>query len=226
MLEAWKRSADPAGAEAEAERRHALRALHVSPAWSGMVHLNGDLDPEGGLVVLAAIRSLSEAAALDANDTRSPQQCRADALVEICHRHLSGSLGASAQRSQVTVTIPWETLQKGSGVVDTEAGTVSAETVRRLACDATVSRIIVDSASIPINVGQARRVVSPALRRALDLRDQHCTHPECDMPARYCDAHHIQHWAEGGKATLANLRLLCRTHHRTAHNHQPYAQRE
>jgi len=91
VLEAWKRNTDPAGAEAEAERRHALRALHISPDWSGMVHLNGNLDPEGGLIVLAAIRCLSEPAALDPSDPRTQAQCRADALVEICHRHLDGA---------------------------------------------------------------------------------------------------------------------------------------
>ncbi|MBM3696124.1 MAG: HNH endonuclease, partial [Actinobacteria bacterium] len=70
------------------------------------------------------------------------------------------------------------------------------------------------------------RVISPALRRALELRDQGCAHPGCRMPARFCDAHHITHWAQGGQTTLANLRLLCRHHHRQAHHHQPYPRKE
>ena len=222
VLEAWKCSTDPAGAEAQAERRHALRALHVSPAWSGMVHVNGDLDPEGGLIVLTALRSLSEPAALDPADPRTPAQRQADALVAICHRHLDGTNTNGGQRPQVTVTVGWDTLQQGSGVVDTEAGPISAQTVRRLACDATVSWIILDADSIPVQASTSRRVVSRALRRALNLRDQHCTHPGCDLPARYCDAHHITHWADGGKTEPSNLRLLCRTHHRTAHHDQPY----
>ena len=226
VLEAWKRTTDPEGAEAQAERLHALRALHLSPDWSGMVHLNGNLDPEGGLMVLAAIRGLSEPAALDPQDTRTTGQRQADALVEICRRHLDGEPATGSSRPHVSVTIPWHTLQAGSGVVDTQAGTISAQTVRRLTCDATVSRIILDADSKPVEAGRAHRVIPPALRRALDLRDQHCTHPGCDLPARYCDAHHIQHWTEGGRTTLANLLLLCRTHHRTAHNHQPYPRRE
>ena len=72
----WRRSTDPAGAEADAERLHGSAALHLSPAWSGMVHLSGDLDPEGGGVVLAAMRSLAEPAALDADDPRTPAQRR------------------------------------------------------------------------------------------------------------------------------------------------------
>ncbi len=89
-----------------------------------------------------------------------------------------------------------------------------------------MSRIIVDNDGVPVSAGQARRTIPPPLRRALDLRDRHCTHPGCDIPARWCDAHHIVHWAQGGRTELANLRLLCRLHHRTAHNHQPYPRRE
>jgi 5-methylcytosine-specific restriction endonuclease McrA len=117
-------------------------------------------------------------------------------------------------------------MQKGSGVADTEVGPISSEAVRRLACDATVSRIIVQADGSPAEAGHSRRVIPPALRRALDLRDQSCTHPGCDIPARWCDAHHIRHWADGGKTNLANLRLLCRKHHRDAHNHQPYPRRQ
>ena len=58
-----------------------------------MLRVNGLLDPEGGQVVLAVIRSLSEAANLDRDDPRTPAQCRADALVEISRRYLDGRLG-------------------------------------------------------------------------------------------------------------------------------------
>jgi len=226
VLSEWRRSTDPEGAEADTGRVFARRALHLSDAWSGMLHLNGDLDPEGGAVVLAALRCLAEPPALDAQDTRTPAQCRADALVEICRRHLDGKPGSGSSRPHLTVTVPWETLKQGSGVVDTEIGPISSEAARRLACDATISRIIVQADGSPAEAGHSRRVIPPALRRALDLRDQGCTHPGCDIPARWCDAHHIQHWADGGRTESANLRLLCRKHHRDAHDHQPYPRRQ
>jgi len=225
MLGEWRRHTDPEGAEADTARVFARRALRVSPSWSGMVHLEGDLDPEGGSVVLAALRSLSEPASLDAQDTRSPQQCRADALVEICRRHLHGGHPQHGGRPHLTLIIPWPALRDGAGVVDLEGGPVSVEAVRRLACDASLSAVIVKDGSQPVEVGRSRRVVSPALRRALDLRDRGCTHPGCDVPARWCDAHHLRHWADGGATALANLRLLCRHHHRQAHDHQPYPRR-
>jgi hypothetical protein len=116
-------------------------------------------------------------------------------------------------------------LRTVEGLVDTETGPTSAETARRLACDATLSVLILNGTE-PVAAGPARRTVPPAMRRALEARDQHCTHAECDIPAQWCDAHHIVHWADGGTTDLSNLRLLCRRHRRAAHNHAPYPQRE
>jgi hypothetical protein len=53
------------------------------------------------------------------------------------------------------------------------------------------------------------------LRRALLYRDRSCRFPGC--PGRFCQAHHIRHWAQGGPTTLSNLVLLCRRHHRAVH---------
>ncbi|HEX9977062.1 MAG TPA: HNH endonuclease signature motif containing protein [Acidimicrobiia bacterium] len=57
----------------------------------------------------------------------------------------------------------------------------------------------------------------PRHPKALEARDQGCTHPGCGRPHRWCDAHHITHWAHGGGTNLNNLQLLCRRHHRIAH---------
>ena len=166
LLATWKRSTDLQAAEAEAERLHTQRALHLSPDWSGMLRVNGLLDPEGGQVLLAAIRSLAEPANLDPSDPRTPAQAQADALVEISRRHLDGnpSSGSGSSRPQVTVTIPWDTLRTGSGLVDLEVGPITARTVRRLACDATISRIVVQEDGMP--VGTARPAGSSHLRCA------------------------------------------------------------
>jgi hypothetical protein len=60
-------------------------------------------------------------------------------------------------------------------------------------------------------------VVSSALRRAVVLRDQRCRFPRCTRPHAWCDAHHIVHWADGGKTAISNLVLLCRPHHTLVH---------
>ncbi len=66
-----------------------------------------------------------------------------------------------------------------------------------------------------VGLGAATRTVNPSLRRALDARDGGCRFPGCD--GRFTEAHHVVHWAEGGKTTLANLVLLCHHHHILLH---------
>ncbi len=60
------------------------------------------------------------------------------------------------------------------------------------------------------------RSVPPALRRALRARDGGCRFPGCGNH-RFTDAHHIEHWADGGETSLGNLIQLCRRHHRLLH---------
>lgn len=48
------------------------------------------------------------------------------------------------------------------------------------------------------------------------FRDGGCRFPGCTRH-RFVDAHHIQHWANGGETSLDNLVLLCRHHHRLVH---------
>jgi hypothetical protein len=72
--------------------------------------------------------------------------------------------------------------------------------------------------SEPLDVGRASRVVTPAQRRALAVRDRGCRFPGCDHPPIWCDAHHWRrHWLDGGATDLDELVLLCRRHHRAVH---------
>jgi hypothetical protein len=68
----------------------------------------------------------------------------------------------------------------------------------------------------PLDVGRKTRSIPPAIRRALNTRDGGCRFPGCTHQ-RYVDAHHIEHWADGGETKLANLVTLCRLHHRLVH---------
>ena len=92
---------------------------------------------------------------------------------------------------------------------------VAAETARRLACDAALVEMQHGPAGEILDVGRRTRTISPALRRALAARDRQCRFPGCQN--RRCDAHHVQHWADGGPTRLDNLVLLCRRHHRVVH---------
>jgi hypothetical protein len=225
----WRRLADVDGALADAERAFERRRLCVSATWAGMVRLDGDLDPESGAVVITALGSLTDRQALDPEDGRTPPQRRADALVEICRRHLDSAdrPQVGGERPHLLVSIDLATLRgRGEQLVDLDTGPVTLDAVRRLACDAAVTRVITGLDSEPLDTGRRTRVVPASVRRALNQRDGGCTHPGCDTPARWCDAHHLTHWADGGPTTLPNLQLLCRRHHRLAHQHAGHPQRE
>jgi HNH endonuclease len=66
-------------------------------------------------------------------------------------------------------------------------------------------------------VGRTTRVVQPAQRVALAVRDGGCVFPGCARPLAWCEAHHLRHWLHGGPTDLANLALVCRAHHRAVH---------
>lgn len=145
---------------------------------------------------------------------------RADALGHIAESFLQHGAEAlsSADRQQIVVHVDVETLRDSSaGRCELEDGpSLPAETVRRLACDASLVTVLENGQGEPLNVGRKTRSLPPALRRALNARDRGCRFPGC-ANARYVDAHHIHHWAHGGETKLSNLVQLCRFHHRQVH---------
>jgi hypothetical protein len=98
-----------------------------------------------------------------------------------------------------------------------DAGAVPAATVQRLACDASIRRVLLGPTAAVIDVGRARRVPSPAARAALRVRDRGCVWPGCDRPASWTNVHHILHWGHGGVTEIPNLVLLCHRHHWAVH---------
>jgi hypothetical protein len=97
-------------------------------------------------------------------------------------------------------------------------GPISAATVRRIACDAGITRIITDPAGVPLDVGREHRTVTAGQWAALVARDRGCAFPGCTRPPEWCHAHHRIHWADGGATDLDNLVLLCGHHHRVIHH--------
>jgi hypothetical protein len=228
VVDYWAQAADQEAAVAADDHRYQRRRLAVSKTLGGMVRIDGDLDPESGAIVVRAIEAMVEPTYLDGDDTRSNPQRRADALVELCADHLAhGKVAVSGgSRPHVSLVVAAGVLRGDPGEPSELDGTVvTPATARRIACDAAVTEITVDGDRI-LDVGRARRTVPSAIRRALEFRDRGCTHAGCDVPARWCDAHHIVHWADGGPTSLENLRLLCRRHHREAHRFADYPRRE
>ncbi|MFD0821761.1 HNH endonuclease signature motif containing protein [Micromonospora zhanjiangensis] len=211
--------ADRAALHTAETRAHDRRHLTLSTQPTGQVTLTGLLDAETAAVLHAALDPLTTPTG--PGDSRSPGQRRADALGDICRLALhTGTLPDNGgDRPQVVVTTSFDTLagQLGTGTLDTGLR-LTPEAVRRLACDATILPAVLGGTSQVLDVGRQRRLFTGPLRRALVLRDGGCAFPGCDRPPRWCDGHHIRHWADGGTTDLANAVLLCDHHHRLIHH--------
>lgn len=162
-------------AEQAAVRRLERRGLDLAETLDGMVAVSGLLDAVAGAAVLTAIDSLVSPTRGDDSDERTWSQRRADALTEICSRHLdSGEAPVSGGvRPHLSVVMDVATLQRQPGCGPANlawVGPVTAEQARMLACDAVVSRVVVDGKSQVLDVGRATRTIPPALRRAVTVR--------------------------------------------------------
>ena len=201
---------DPDGSLSFFEKQHQRRCLMLHRQEDGMYTLRGVFDPEGGALIATGLEALMSPPAAD--DWRSTLQRRADALVE--------KFRTNAESPQLTVICEPGTLRRQPGCPGGElrdSQVLPGEVVRRLGCDCGLQEGHVCADGINVHLGELQRLVSPRLRRQLELRDRHCRFPGCDRPAPTTDAHHLQHWADGGKTKLPNLVLLCRRHHRKTH---------
>ncbi len=124
--------------------------------------------------------------------------------------------GNGGERFQVMIHLDQEALgPDGAWAATLEDGTrVSAETLRRVACDCGLVAVGRDGEAL--NIGRRTRSIPPAIRRALMLRDRGCAFPGCTH-TWFLHAHHITHWLHGGSTSVDNLAMLCSGHHHLVH---------
>jgi hypothetical protein len=226
--------------EEDEEQRVAKRELRLNEHTG---RITGRLDKEAMAMLRTALDPLAAPCPADDGtpDPRSPSRRSADALIELARRacHNGHTLPTTrGTRPHLTITATLDTLQRArgqhphgehpnhedpgcAGVSAGElawGGPLSAEAVRRIACDAGITRIITNAHSVPLDVGREHRTVTTAQFAALVVRDGGCAFPGCTRPPAWCEAHHIKHWADGGATALNNLVLLCGHHHRSIHH--------
>ncbi|MET8522157.1 DUF222 domain-containing protein [Nocardioides sp. NPDC004968] len=123
----------------------------------------------------------------------------------------------------INVVISLEELRKDLGIAtlgydETNGTTISAAEARRMACNATIIPWVLGGDSEVLDAGRGSRFFQPIQRKAMRLQHKCCQAEGCDMPPEWCDAHHLEPWAAGGKTNLKDGALLCPHHHRLAHN--------
>src|SRR5436190_10716327 len=189
----WRQRAERERFVDPEERLRERRFLHASRTFLGMVRIDGDLDPETGESLLTALRAVldSDARSRTEEDTRSPAQRRADALGEVCRQWLDRAdrPNVAGERPHMTLTVSADALFGGADGEFDRTGPIAASVASRVACDASVMRVVISGRSEPLDVGRRTPVVAPSMRRAVIVRDGHCRFPGCDRPHPWCDAH-------------------------------------
>lgn len=229
---------------AEETNSHQFRDLSYYYDDDGMLVIRGRFAPEEGAVLLKALEAAMDQAERERGEQEDqgsknvsaetpvqgpapktfPQK-RADALSRLAEHYLAGDPEgtqplSNGDKYQVCVHLDARRNSPLGSIGMTrmlEDGPPLPEaTFRRLACDASLLTVIREEDGNVLNIGRRSRAVPPTIRRALKIRDGGCRYPGCGQ-IRYVDAHHIQHWCDGGETSLDNLVLLCRHHHRLLH---------
>jgi hypothetical protein len=224
----------------DANRLHRQRYLSRSLHGDGSMTISVELPKESGDLVMKALelalreleqagdefegdRDSSAGVNEDSNakgyekSSDSLPAKQADALVRMARGYLAGGKDKSsstADHYQVMVHVDEEVLRNAPG--ESSKSDLPSETIRRLCCDSGLVVVTKDKKGNPLNVSRKHRVVQPPLKRALLARDKCCRFPGCTHE-KWLDAHHVEHWADGGETTLENTILLCSSHHRLLH---------
>jgi hypothetical protein len=215
---AWH-TANPDGFFKEAEADFARRYLHISQMSDGMYAVDAQMDPVSGAAFKTAVDVLAKRKGSEDDRTRS--QRMVDAVGELAmHAMDQGTLPRRhSVKPHINLTMTLEGLkgELGAPPADLELSLpISTRTAERIACDCTMSRVVLAD-SMVIDVGRAKRTVSAPTMRALRVRDKGCRFPGCDRQVDWTNPHHIIHWARGGPNNLPNMVLLCYFHHRLLH---------
>lgn len=224
-------------------QKRANRLRTFTDRASGMVCINGRLDPELGALIVQRLDAALRARFAQATPPFCPSDpreradwLRAHALADLVSGGSGGS-GGSGSRAEVTIVVTTPGPADGaggaswtcpvgrvdSGGTEPVSATFVTDLVRRGA--ARVFTVItangqVISAPGALDLGYASRLANRAQRRALHGLYPTCAIPGCRVDYRHCTLHHIVWWRHGGRTDLANLLPVCSSHHHAIHDEQ------
>jgi hypothetical protein len=222
----WEQLVDEDGAEDKATNDYEARRLNVSEMLDGVKRIDGQMDAIGGEIFVTELERLetalfradwAEAKVTWGDQTsidklaRTSGQRRHDALVEMATRSATMPKGGRRPSPLFTVLVGWETF-KGRICKLASGQTVTPGQAAPWLFDAEIERVVFDTPNRVIEVGRRDRFFRGGLRRAIQVRDQHCTHPGCDIPYPHCAIDHAQPYDKDGETIQSNGRLRCRHH--------------
>ena len=172
---------------------------------------------------LVALESLLEDLGIEVVSARSGNEALQRILAAATGPD-GGLSSVAGQRPQVSLTVSIDTLAAEPGqAVDcgwlerfgVPSQPLTADTARRLACDATLRPLVLDAQGQLVVFGSASRVIPPSMRALVVRRDRHCRFAGCR--ARIDEVHHVIFYSRGGPTRSDNLLGLCWHHHHLVH---------
>jgi Domain of unknown function (DUF222) len=232
---------------ADRERaRHEQRSLHFTKLPNGMSRLVWMLDPESSAIVgdlfdratsprrggprFVSGENKENAERIEA-DSRTTEQLASDVFLGLLQHGANADstelLGTGAAAVRVLVTSSALKGRRGHGRIEGYPDPVSIETVERIACSEGTVVATFDEDGQPLDLGREQRLFSRKQRVTLAARDGGCRWPNCERSPSWTEAHHIEHWhRDKGRTDVAVGILLCKHHHRLAHNNHWEIKRE
>lgn len=238
---------DPAGAEERYAARFAKRSYRSYTTGEGLpaAHIVFDdemghwirtmmdtaLAPRRGGPRFVTADEKAKAAELVA-DPRSNEQLAYDLLVDLLRagaladaKNVYGTKESGVRLVAIQDAVSGERVHRDvfdrlTAIAQSEDGALSipGSVLERALCTTGTVEVTVDTCGNPLDLGREARLYTTRQRLVLAIRDGGCLWPGCDRPPAYCEAHHCEHWARGGRTDCATGVLLCRYHHLTLHN--------
>ncbi len=238
-LSYWKQLADPEGADDDEMARRDARTVFLEPSMGGMWLGQMTLDPISGSIVSSELNriehELFEQDCAEARErldrtprldelTRTSGQRRADALVEMATRSRTAPADGVRPAPLFSVFVGYETIH--GRICELERGTVVAPSVLDPWMTSAYFERAIFRLGNRIDVSVRARLFTGGTRRAIELRDRMCTHPDCFEPAEDCQVDHIEPWSVGGLTAQENGRLLCGFHNRLRYQREQKERRK
>ena len=202
---------DPKGVVANEVNAVEMREVSFSPHEDGTTFIGLLVDSPTAAAIKADMET--RATRLGPDDHRSRTRREADALIERL-------LGKGGPATQVNVCCTAETLMGLPGAPAAELDytePISGEMLRRLACDAAFTKILLDDKLIPVAASHSKRMPTAKERQAIDVAQKTCRGRGCHRPARQCTPHHVFWYSKYRRTKTTEIVLLCAHHHWMVH---------